>query len=108
MQGNAWNHLVERYEAADTEAHVAYLACDDVMGTPEERVADERYDELRRIANEYEDQLLSADAPGRDAALYQLKVFALRFHLVDLDDAPAAGEDVAARMLRRTFTGLAT
>lgn len=101
-----WERLVALYEAADAEAHAAYLACDDAESGEAQREADERHDALRGIAEEYEERLHSTDAPSMDAARYQLKVFALRYNLVDLDDAPAAGEDVAARTIRRIFAGL--
>jgi len=106
MRRDAWDRLVERYEAADAKAHAAYLATDDAVGETEQREADERYEALRRIAERYEDQLLSSDAPSVAAARYQLKVYALRFQLVDLDDAPMLGEDEAARIMRRIFVGL--
>lgn len=106
MRSDAWDRLVERYEAADAIAHAAYLATDDAAGEMEQREADERYETLRRIAEEYEDQLLSSDVPSVDAARYQLKVFSLRFLLVDLDDAAVPGEDAAARIMRRIFAGL--
>lgn len=106
MRRDAWDRLVERYEAADAKADAAYLATDDAAGEAAQREADERYEALRRIAERYEDQLLSSDAPSGEAARYQLKVYALRFQLVDLDDAPMPGEDEAARVMRRFFVGL--
>jgi hypothetical protein len=61
-----WDRLVERY--ADAKAHAAYLATDDAAGETELREADERYEALRRIAERYEDQVLSTDAPSMEAA----------------------------------------
>lgn len=101
-----WDHLVCQYEAADQAAHAAYLASDCADGPSEREQLDQRYDALRHIAREHEDRLYATDPPNLSAALYQLKAFVLRFNCVDLDDAPAPGEDEEARVLRRIYANL--
>lgn len=101
-----WDETVALYEAADTEAFAAYLACDDFPNnSDEQRQAEERHETLRARADELEDMLLSNDAPNPAAARYQLKVFALRELSIDLDDEPCESE-LGGPTFRRIYAAL--
>lgn len=105
LSDERWNETVTLYEKADVDATAAYLASDDhPIGSLEEREADAQYARLRGMADELEERLLNSEAPTQAAALYQLKVFALRRWGIDLDDSPTGDEDDAT--LRRIFAAL--
>lgn len=70
MRNDVWNRLVALYEAADAEAHAAYLACDDAESGEAQREADERHDALRGIVAAYlRLRIVSLTATGRACAM---------------------------------------
>lgn len=89
-----WAQLVSQYEAAIAVYDLAASALDDLSPAPDVDSDEERASalSLERVC-ELEDGLLAITAPSVDAAIYQLKVFGLRYLSVDLDHRDAGGED---------------
>jgi hypothetical protein len=103
-----WGQLVEAYERADTDAELAFHAFDLVpLADNDESPSDvaANYEALRAIRDQWEDKLLSVEAPTVQAAAYQLRLFARRYHGADLATAYAYADDQVAA-LRRIYDSL--
>ena len=104
VSAELWADLVRVYEAAVADSDLAFAAYDRLPpagsgDTDEER----RYDAARAIMIEHEDRLLAVKPPSLGAAAYQLKLFGLRYHFVDMDEPPMAGEDIPAGPILRSI-----
>lgn len=99
-----WARMVREYEAADDRALAAFEALERLPpvtsgGTEEERA----YDEARDIAYAHEDGLLAVAPPSLGAAAYQLKIFAVRHHSIEMDDPMPGEERREESVLRRIY-----
>jgi hypothetical protein len=102
-----WDELVAAYEAAGVKSDQALEISEaDGPGEPGS-AADLHYEACWAAFGAAEDELLSAVAPTADALIYQLRVFAERFHQADLTVAETAGEDrPAGEFLRCILAGV--
>lgn len=108
VSSEEWAALVHEYQEAERvwdEAFDAYnlLEPQESGDTPEER----RYEAARDVAYRLEDRLLAMRPPNAEAALYQLRLFGIRHHDVDVDDDPMDSEDpLEGGVVRRVHAAL--
>lgn len=89
-----WDALVREYQAAERSWDQAFDAYN--LLPPQESgdtVEERRYEAARDAAYAIEDRLLALRPPSVEAALYQLKLFGVRHHDVDVDGEPMESED---------------
>lgn len=103
-----WGQLVDAYERAESDAALAFHAFDLVpLADNDEQPSDVEgnYEALRAVRDQWEDKLLSVEAPTVQAAAYQLRLFALRYHGADLATRHGYQDDQVAA-LRRIYDSL--
>jgi hypothetical protein len=102
-----WRDLVAAYEAAGVKSDEALEISEaDGPGDPGSD-ADLHYQACWAAFGAAEDELLGVVAPTVEALIYQLKVFAERFHQTDLTVSETVGEDrPAGEILRCILAGV--
>lgn len=102
-----WRQLVAAYEAAGLKSDEALEASEADGPGDIGSEADLHYEACWGAFGAAEDRLLGVVAPTVEALVYQLKVFAERFHQADLAGPETAGEDrPAGEVLRCIVAGV--
>jgi len=87
-----WRDLVDAYEAAVAASDEALETVEADRPSVAGSVEEAAYDRCWAASVAAEDRLLDVVAPNLDAVAYQLRVFAERFHQVDLAQRTGAEE----------------
>lgn len=104
-----WRELVEAHRQAERATDAAYevYANEPLPDNDEaQSEAERRYEKLRAVSDDLERKILGVVSPSAAGAAYQLRLFALSHHGVDVDGPPSADEDREGAILRVIYKGL--
>lgn len=100
-----WTEWVAAHQAVEAAAEAAYRA---YVDAPEfaRNTLEARCEEIGRIYDQQHARLLGVEPPTVAAAAYQLRLFALGYHLGDPAEAPLPHEEQEIAVLRRIYRSL--